>query len=233
MAVIIVDSSTIISCAMNCLMWVFDELSKKGIQFIVPKGVKKEIIDSGLHSKKFKYEAIRVSRYFSKGIFKESEEEIKKETSEMLRYANSSFYIKHNPMRILQKADAEVAVLAKKIKADAIATDEKTLRLLVEAPDSIKKILEKKFNSKVEVNEKELYNFNKEFKNIPVVRSVDLIALAYSMGIFEDTVKRFCPNRNRQCKMEIIDGLLYSLRFSGCAVSFKEIEDYVNILANK
>ena len=29
MSVIIVDSSTIISCAMNCVMWVFDELKQK------------------------------------------------------------------------------------------------------------------------------------------------------------------------------------------------------------
>jgi len=183
-----------------------------------------------LRSKKFKYEAIRVLRYFSKGIFKEAEKEIRKETSEMLSYANSSFYIKHNPMKILQEADAEVAVLAKEIKADAIATDEKTLRLLVEAPDSIKKILERKFNTKVEANERALYNFNKKFENIPVVRSVNLIALAYSMGIFEDTIKRCYPSKNGKCKREIIEGLLYSLRFSGCAVSFKEIEDYVNIL---
>ena len=64
MPVLVVDSSTIISCASNCIMWVFDELKKKGFEFVVPKGVEKEVIYSGLNTLKYKYEAIRVMRHF-------------------------------------------------------------------------------------------------------------------------------------------------------------------------
>jgi len=64
MALFVVDSSTIISCAANCLNWIFDELRKKDFTFIVPKGVEQEVIYSGLSSMKFKYEAIRVMRHF-------------------------------------------------------------------------------------------------------------------------------------------------------------------------
>lgn len=231
MAVLVVDSSTIISCAMNCLMWVFNELKSRGFRFVVPKGVKDEVIDSGLRSKKFKYEAIRVMRYFSSGIFEEHDMDVRSEASEMLSYANSSFYIKHNPLRILQQADAEVAVLARKINADAIVTDEKTLRLLVEAPDFVKKILERKFHERVTVNERALHSFNRVFEGISVVRSVDLIALAYDIGIFDEMVAKCqLPNKKR-CGRDVLEGVLYALRFSGCAVSFKEIEEYVNLLS--
>ena len=76
MAIVVVDSSTIISCAMNCLMWVFKELRQRGFRFIVPIGVKKEIIDSGLSSERFKYEAIRVSKYFADETFEVYKNEI-------------------------------------------------------------------------------------------------------------------------------------------------------------
>jgi predicted nucleic acid-binding protein len=231
MPTFVVDSSTIISCAMNCLLWVFDELHKKGIRFVIPKGVRKEIIDTGLSSKRFKYEAIRVLRHINKGTFEEIDEDIKKEVSEMLQFANSSFFVRHRPLKILHPADAQVAVLAKKINADAILTDERTLRLLVEAPQDIKKMLERRLHEKVTLNERNLYSFNKNFENILVARSVDLISLAYDIGIFNDTLKR-CNDERLNCKKDLIEGILYSLRFSGCAVSFKEIEDYVNILKN-
>ncbi len=231
MAVLVVDSSTIISCAMNCLLWVFKDLKERGFKFVVPKGVKREVIDSGLNSKKFKYEAIRVMEYFNNGVFEEHEMDVKSEASEMLGYANSSFYIKHNPLKILQQADAEVAVLAKKIHADAIATDEKTLRLLVEAPDFIKKMLEHRFHENIESNKDALYNFSRVFEGINVVRSVDLLALAYNLGIFDKIAKSCNISEKKKCSRDLLEGILFSLRFSGCAVSFKEIEDYVNLLA--
>ncbi len=230
MAVIVVDSSTIISCAMNCLLWIFDELTKKGITFIVPKGVKKEVVDSGLRSKKFKYESIRVIRHFSNGTFQVYEGDLRKEASKLLSYSNSSFYIRHNPMRILQEADAEVAALAKKIKADAILTDEKTLRMLIESHDFVKKMLEKKFGEKIRMNESALHSFVKNVGNIEIIRSVDLIALAYSLGVFDEMLKKCFESGEIASKKDLIEGLLFALKFSGCAVSFKEINDYVNIL---
>jgi len=230
MAIVVVDSSTIISCAMNCLMWVFKELKQRGFRFIVPIGVKKEIIDSGLSSERFKYEAIRVSKYFADETFEVYKNEIKRQTSELLNYANSSFYIKGNPLRILQEADAEVAALAKHINADAILTDERTLRLLIEAPDLIKGNLERKFHERVKVNEKMLHSFGKGFEKIQIIRSVDLMALAYYLGIFDQLMKKCYISEIKDCEKTTIEGVLYALKFAGCAVSFKEINDYVNLL---
>ena len=230
MTVVVVDSGTIISCAMNCILWVFDELKQQGIRFIVPAGVKNEVIDSGLKSEKFKYEAIRVLHHFVNGTFESYDEDLSKETSELLSYANSSFYINNKQLKVLEDTDAQVAVLAKKLNADALLTDERTLRLFIENPDAISGFLQNKFHTKVEVNEKSLHRFSDYMENMPVIRSVDLVVYAIENGVFDPTIKRCSIVKNIDCRKEIIRGLLYALRFSGCAVSFEEINDYVNLV---
>jgi len=234
MTVIVVDSSTIISCAMNCLLWVFDELKKQGVKFVVPIGVKNEVIDTGLKSQRFKYEAIRVLHHFVNGTFETYTGDLSRETSELLSYSNSSFYIKNQPLRVLQDTDVQVAVLAKKIRADAILTDERTLRLFIEDPDSIKNFLESKFHEGVSVNESSLHKFTDYMQKIPVMRSVELVTYAVDAGIFDPTIKRCASMKGIDCRKEVISGLLYALKFSGCAVSFEEVNDYITLaLRNK
>ena len=230
MTVVVVDSSTIISCAINCIIWVFEDLSQKGIKFIVPKSVKKEVIDNGLNSKRFKYEALRVLAYFTDNIFEVREDDIKKETSEILSYANSSFYIKNNPLKILQEADAEVIALAKKINADMILTDERTLRLLLENPAEIKDFLHRKFKADIKVSDSSLMNFKRTAGQMDISRSVELVALAYSLDIFNETKAKCELGDVKNCEKELIEGLMYALKFSGCSISFEEINDYINLL---
>lgn len=228
MSVIVVDSSTIISCAVNCLIWIFDRLQQKGNRFVVPASVKREIVDQGLASQKYKYEAIRVMRYTLKGTFEVDKRDIKNEASRILNYANTSFTINGNPLKILQDADAEVVALAKKINADAIATDERTLRMLVENPEAMKPILEEKFHAKVGVNENSLRELSNIIKGVPVMRSVDIITTAFMAGIFEET-EGYCKNVIPNCRKELIQGLLFALKFSGCAIAFEEVNEYVNL----
>ena len=228
--IVVVDSSTIISCAINCIIWVFEELSNKGIRFVVPKSVKKEVIDNGLNSKRFKYEALRVLAYFTDGVFEVYDEDIKKETSEILSYANSSYYIKNNPLKILQEADAEVIALAKKINANMVLSDERTLRLLLENPGEIKGFLHKKFSADIKVSESSMMNFSRIAGKIEISRSVELVALAYSLDIFNETKTKCESSGEKNCEKELIEGLMYALKFSGCSVSFEEINDYINLL---
>lgn len=230
LAVIVVDSSTIISCAVNCILWVFDELKAEGVRFIVPEGVKNEVIESGLNSQKFKFEAIRVLHHFVNNTFETYNGDLRSETSKLLSYANSSFYVKNKQLKVLQEADAQVAVLAKKINADAILTDERTLRMFIEDPYGIKKYLEEKFHTRVNVNERSLQNFSEYVQNIPVMRSAELVVYAFDNGIFDPTIKRCSAVKSINCRKEIISGLLYALKFSGCAISFEEINDYVNLV---
>ena len=229
MTVFVADSSTIISCAINCLMWVFEKLNKEGIKFVVPEAVKKEVIDSGMKSKKYKYEAIRVLEYFAKGVFEVYTGDIKKETSEIQNYANTSFYIKNKPMRIIHEADAQVLALAQKINADGILVDEKNMRLLVEHPERLRGHLEKKFHSKTKMIEKNIRLLQKLCGDKEIFRSADLIAYAYKRGAFDEIINT-CIVKEKDCKKEILEGLLFALKFAGCTISFSEINDYVNLL---
>jgi hypothetical protein len=223
---IVVDSSTIISCATNCLMWVFDELKKKDIQFIIPSSVKKEVIDSGLESERYKYESIRVFRHIIRGTLTVDKSDIKRETSQILSYANSSFLIRGNPLKILQEADAEVAALAKKLNADAIATDERTLRMLI---DALQEILQNKFHAKVEINKNSIAGIRNVMAGIKVLRSVDILSVAFIQGIFDETIN-YCKGLGSNSRHQVIEGVLFALKFSGCAISFDEVKDYSNLL---
>ena len=228
MSKMVVDSSTLISCGMNCLLWVFDEFRYTGTEFLVPKEVEKEVIDRGLRTKKYRFEAIRVAHHFVNETLKTSKKDLSKQTNKLLNLANSSFYIKNNPLKILEKADAEVAALAIKEKADAILTDERTLRLLIEDPDAMEKMLEHRMHKNVRVDKRKLYSFQKEVGKIRVLRSVDLLAAALTDKIFEPTFQR-CKKIGISEK-DIISGILFALKFSGCSVSFREVNDLTNLV---
>lgn len=229
MPVIVVDSSSIISCSMNCVSWIFDELKEKGFQFVVPKAVEKEVIYSGLETQKFKFESIRVMRHFITKSFTVVEDHYSGMTSTLLNYANSSFRVKNQNLKILQEADAEVAALAKQINADAILTDERTLRLLIESPDSLQGLMQHRLHTDVQVNKNSVHEFQRQVGNIPVFRSADLAAYAASAGIFDEMIET-TKIYDKNSRKDVIEGVLFALRFSGCGISFEEINDYVNLL---
>ena len=183
MPTFVVDSSTIISCASNCILWMFDELKQKGFRFVVPKDVEREIVSSGLKTLKYKYEAIRVMHHFVNGSLESYGDDVRQKAQELLRYANSSFRIKNRYLKVLQEADAEVAVLAKEINADGILTDERTLRLFFEDPDFLQKLFNHRFHTKVQVDKNNVYKIRDLLGDIKVFRSVDLAAQAIDTGI--------------------------------------------------
>ncbi len=229
MPVVVVDSSSIISCSMNCVMWIFDELKEKGFQFVVPKAVEKEVIYSGLETQKFKFESIRVMRHFITKSFTVVEDHYAGMTSTLLNYANSSFRIKNQNLKILQEADAQVAALAKEINADAILTDERTLRLLIESPDSLQGLMQHRLHADVQVNQNSVHEFKRHVGDVPVFRSADLVAYAISVGIFDEMIET-TKIYDKNSRKDVIEGALSALRFSGCGISFEEINDYVNLL---
>ncbi|MDD5182028.1 MAG: hypothetical protein PHC66_02540 [Candidatus Nanoarchaeia archaeon] len=229
MPTVVVDSSTIISCAANCILWMFDELKKKGFKFIVPKGVEQEIISSGLKTLKYKYEAIRVMHHFINGSLVSHPKNMQQKASELLKYANSSFRVKNQYLKVLQEADAEVAALAKEINADFILTDERTLRLFFENPGSLEKLYEHRFHTNVQTDRDNLAKLKQMIGDIPVFRSVDLAAYAIDAGIFNLSISN-ASKYDRESRKHVIEGVLYALRFGGCGVSFEEIQEYVNLL---
>jgi len=226
------DSSSIISLALNNLMGALAELKKhfRG-DFIIPQSVKEEIIDTPLKSKKYGLEALMLSSFIGNvfKLFKNLDTE--KKATYLMNLANGIFIGYGNPIKIVDKAEMESLAIAVMIKA-SYAVDERTARLLVENPINLKKILEKKFRTRITLNKNNLNKFVKNTKGVDVIRSSELMTIAYEKGLFETYKNKNIPKALREgkaFKRELLNGLLWGLKLRGCAISRQEIQDILHI----
>jgi len=221
---IIFDASTLISLSMNGL---FDELKDLknifGGKFLITKDVKREIIDKPLTIKRFELEALRLKDLLDRGILEMpsslniDEKEIYKEVERIKNIANNTFKAKNSNLYLIDSREASCLVLSKilsdkKVK-NIVAVDERTIRMLCEKPDNLKKLLEKKLHTSISAVES---NF-KYFSGFKFIRSSELLYISYKKGL----VKLKGPI--------ILDALLYAVKFKGCAISDEEIKEIKKI----
>lgn len=217
--VLIFDSGVLISFSMNGMLEVIESLKKNfSGKFIVTHDVRREIVDTPLHIKKFELEALKIKSLIDSGVLElpsalgVSEDEIEAEDQMMLNIANSTFSGKGKDIHLLDHGEASCLALSKILTdrgiQNIIAVDERTTRLLAERPENLKKIMESRLETKIVVNSKNLPMF-KDFK---IVRSTELAYVAYKKGLLDIKDKL------------VLDALLYALKFKGAAVSGEEIE---------
>lgn len=227
---IIFDSSTVISLATNNLLWVIAELKNKFKgDFLIPTSVKSELIDHPLTTKRFKLEAIIIKDYVEEGIFKlHSNPGVRETADKILFLANHIFISKNNPIKIIQIGEAEALALAIRLKSDAICIDERTLRLLIENAEKLHKILERKHHVKMIINKESLRKFQGLTKNIKVIRSTELITIAYDIGLLNKyiTTKKII---RRDLRKPLLEGALWGLKLRGCSISHDEINDILRM----
>jgi len=217
---IIFDSSTLISFAMNGLLPEFRDLKKifNG-KFLITKEVKKEIIDRPLTIKRFELEALKLKQLLDENILempssiKISQNEISNKTNKILDIANNTFKGKGKYIHIIDSGEASCLALSKmltekKIK-NVIAVDERTTRMLGEKPENLKRLLQKKLHVDVRFK-KENFKFFKGFK---FLRSSELVYIAYKKNLVR------LKNGN------VLDALLYAVKFKGCSISNDEIRE--------
>ena len=100
-------------------------------------------------------------------------------------------------------------ILLEKGIENIIVVDERTTRMLVEKPENLKELLERKTHTKIVLVKKDFQYF-KEFK---IIRSAELMYVAWKKNLLG--VK----------KGEVLDALLYALKFKGCSISDEEISE--------
>ncbi len=222
MKAIIFDSSTIINLAMNNLLWILQPLKEKyGGEFYITQSIKREVIDTPFHIKRFKLESIQISNILNKGIIKVyTEQDLSTETKALNEISNKIFFNK-DFLKIIDEGELSALVLAKKINAQALAIDERTTRLLIESPTTLNNILKSRFKSEIKVNQKNLKEFKRITGKIPIIRSVEMGMIAYEIGILDE----YLPKKDPQTRKDLLDALLWSMRFKGCAVSEKEMQE--------
>ena len=224
MKTLIFDSGALISIAMAGLIPELKELKKifKG-KFIITKEVKSEIIDRPLTIKRFELEAMMLQELIDSGILEMpsslnvSDAEIMEKTEQIMNIANNTFTGKERNIHLIDLGESSCLALSrilteKKIE-NIVVVDERTTRLLGEKPENLKKYMESKLHFSLSEN-KSNYKFFQGFK---FIRSTELMYVAYKKGIIK------IKNKN------LLDALLYALKFKGTAISDDEINEIKRI----
>ena len=225
MKTLVFDASTIISLAMNNFLWILKPLKEKYKgEFYITQEVKEEIIDVPIKIKKFKLEAIQIQEIIDKGIIKIYPEHLLNKEEELKSIVNQIFFVKDQYMSIIDRGELSALVLAKEINADAVVIDERTTRLIIENPELLANIFRNKLHTKVKVNENNLKQFWKEYSNIKIFRSTELSIIAYELGILDKYT-----NSNVINKKEMLEAIIWGMRFKGCSISDDEINEILKM----
>ena len=222
--VLIFDSGSLISLSINGLLEELKKLKKifNG-EFIITKEVKKEVVDNPIKIKMYELEALKIQNLIDEGCLNMpnkigiQDKEITNLMFKLMNFANTMFIGNRNEIQLIQQGETSCLALSKilnekKIK-NVLVVDERTTRMLVEKPENLKELLEKKMHTNVKLKES---NF-KEFNGFKIIRSTELMYVAYKKGLINLKGK------------EVLDALLYALKFKGCAISSEEIEEIKNI----
>ena len=222
---LIFDSSSLISLATNNLIPKLEDLkSRFDGKFLITDSVKKEIVDNPLHSNKFRLEAIRMSKLLQQNVLKlMGNLNLEKKSMQLLGICNQIFKARDNYLKILDKAELESLILAITVNG-VYVVDERTMRLLIENPKKLSELLERKFDTKITVDQKNLAALKSEIQNIQIIRSSELMTVAFELGLFKDYETKYLENPRKQ----ILEGILWGLRLRGCAISTEEINQIIS-----
>jgi len=216
------DSSSLISLTGSCLDNVLYYLNQRfHLRFIIPPSVEGETVTRPLSSglKNYSFSAIKIKRAIKDNVIvKVDVNNVQKEASNILSITNNLFFIKSKPLYLVQIGEAEMLALAKFLGVETIIIDERTTRMLIEAPFKLKEHLEQEFGVNIMVNRDNLLKFSDFTKGFQTIRSSELFILAYENGYLDayDDIKK-----------EALEAALYKIKFSGCSISFDEIRDYL------
>ncbi len=222
--VIIFDAGALISLSLNGLL---DELQKlKKIfngNFLITEQVKSEVIDKPLKIKYFELEALKVQQLLEDKVLEMADSYginnslISNRTKEIMNIANGLFISSKNKINIMQLGEASCLALSKILHEkgieNVIVIDERTTRMLVEKPENLKDLLERKLHAKMILVKKDFSHF----KGFKIIRSAELMYVAWKKNLIN--LK----------KGDVLDAVLYALKFKGCSISDEEIDEIKRI----
>lgn len=227
----IFDTGAIISLSMNNLLWLLQPLKEKFKgEFLIPKEVKLELVDNPLQSLKFKLEALQVLAEVAKGNLSFYEHGMQKEIESLGKLVNTVFEARGRPIRIAHDGELAVIALARHVKADALVIDERTTRVLIEDPKSVGRLLESRLHTQVRIDREKISQIREYAQKLKVIRSAELGVIAYEMGLLGRYIlpgmEGYVGNDLRR---KVLEGMLWGLKFRGCAISLDEIADLLKL----
>jgi len=220
---VLCDSGVLISLTAGCLDNILYHFSDhNNVRFVIPPSVEYETVTRPLYNnlKKHLFSAIRIKDAIADGVIEVVDAKVEDEARRVMHAANNMFYMKGQPVRLLQFGESEMLALASALGVEDIIVDERTTRMLIEAPFQLKEHLEKEFQVNVMVNKNSFRELSSRISKLNVLRSSELVVLAYENGYF----KNF-SNLQR----EALEAALYKMKYSGCSISFDEIKGYIEM----
>jgi hypothetical protein len=223
---IVIDTGTIISMVTNNMLWTFRYLAKKYKgHFLIPESVYTELITYPMKTKKFKFEAIMINDLLMEGHIKTYKQtDYRAISQKLMKFANNMFIAKGNPVQLLHKAETDVLALTVFLKSDALFVDERNLRLLVEDPEKLSHMMKNKLHTKITIDRNNLEEFKKMVKGVRVLRSTEVVTLAYEMGLLDRYIS-VGKTIHKQFRKPLLEGALWALKLKGCSISKDEIDE--------
>jgi len=215
---LICDSGSLISMSMNCMLPIVVELSELA-DFIITETVYDEIITNPERGGHHRMGPLQFRALIENSVLK-VEKADSEEVDRILDISNSIYYARHNRLTIIQKGEAEALALAN--DGDTLLVDERTLRFLIECPSDLTGLLQHRMHKGITMDKKRRDIFQKYCQGVSIIRSSELVAVAYEKGILE---KYFSGERR-----SLLEACLWALKNKGCSLSVKDIEDYLRMI---
>lgn len=226
MKTLVFDAGPVISLDVTGLLWAIEPLNKRfNGKFYITNSVKKELVDRPFEIKKYKFEAIQVEKLLEDGVFEiVNEDFIRNDTNKMFNAANHVFMAHDNFISIVHYAEMSVVAAAISMDSDAVAIDERTTRMLIESPDTLANVLRKTLHTAIKVDKNALEEFRGMTRKIKIIRSSELVAMAYELGLLDKYITRI-----PEARKNLLESVLWGVKLNGCAVSREEIEEILKM----
>lgn len=218
MRFLVFDAGPLISLTLSGLLDILPKIHStlKETKFILTPQVKFEVVDKSKTNKKFSLEAFKIERLIEEKVFSLSSEfvsnhDLSKETQKVLSFSKQLVRSYGHDVQLIQEGEASCIAFSRLAKGEClIVSDERTIRLITESKNILRELMQKKLHSEVFLNNK---NF-KHFEGLKYIRSSELVYYAFERGLI-----------NLEKSADVLEALLYSLKFHGTAISNKEIEE--------
>ena len=226
---LVFDTGPLISLTTNNLLSTLERLKEHySGKFVIPESVKSELVDEPLKTKKFMFEAMQIQRLISTGVLEVIEDSDTKElTLEILNMANNSFAAKGRSVHIVQYGEMASIAAAQLLDADALVMDERITRELMEHPQHIAELMERRLHTKVMVNNENLALLKKYSMKLRILRSAELVTVAFEFGLLDRYIATGEEQAIPEVRSKLLESVLWGLKLNGCAISNREIEQMI------
>lgn len=220
--VLFFDAGPIITLAMSRLLWILKPLKEKfGGKFYITNAVKKELVENPIRIPKFEFEALQVMKLIREGILEIYPKVAAYKTKNLAKLSNHTYSVNQKWMEIIQEGEMETVLASLNNSSTPIIMDERTMRLLIEDGKALKTLLERRTNKSVEMDQDSIDQFHQAVGKVPIIRSIELAAVAYKFGILDAYLPKELPNP----KEKLLTAVLWNTKYNGCAVTDAEIAE--------